>query len=132
MAISSLRLRRALAISSSVLNSRPFSTPKILPPPLSNLPSISSLVSSSRQGISFLPSSTTQFLSFRTTAASCDRRSGDGEDRKIDPDEILFEGCDYNHWLITMEFPKDPKPTAEEMVETYVQTLAKVVGRYKL
>ncbi|CAA6667798.1 unnamed protein product [Spirodela intermedia] len=65
---------------------------------------------------------------FRSSAPSCDRRSGDGDDRKIDPDEILFEGCDYNHWLITMEFPKDPKPTPEEMVETYVQTLAKVVG----
>ncbi|CAM8898398.1 unnamed protein product [Rhodiola kirilowii] len=34
-------------------------------------------------------------------------------------------GCDYNHWLITIDFPKDPKPTAEEMIETYVQTCAK-------
>ncbi|KAK6915959.1 hypothetical protein RJ641_018820 [Dillenia turbinata] len=49
------------------------------------------------------------------------------DDDKISPDTILFEGCDYNHWLITMEFP-DPKPSPEEMVETYVQTLAKVVG----
>uniref|UniRef100_J3N6V5 MORF/ORRM1/DAG-like MORF domain-containing protein n=1 Tax=Oryza brachyantha TaxID=4533 RepID=J3N6V5_ORYBR len=51
-------------------------------------------------------------------------------DDKISPDEILFEGCDYNHWLITMEFP-DPKPTREEMIETYLQTLAKVVGSYE-
>jgi hypothetical protein len=28
-----------------------------------------------------------------------------------------------------MEFP-DPKPSREEMIETYLQTLAKVVGRY--
>ncbi|KAK6945636.1 hypothetical protein RJ641_013180, partial [Dillenia turbinata] len=49
------------------------------------------------------------------------------DDEKISPDTILFEGCDYNHWLITMDFP-DPKPSPEEMVETYVQTLAKVVG----
>lgn len=27
-----------------------------------------------------------------------------------------------------MEFPKDPKPTPEEMVETYVQTAAKILG----
>ncbi|XP_049937072.1 multiple organellar RNA editing factor 1, mitochondrial-like [Nymphaea colorata] len=51
-----------------------------------------------------------------------------GYDGKIGPDTILFEGCDYNHWLITMEFPKDPKPSPEEMVETFVQTLTKVVG----
>ncbi|XP_038877893.1 multiple organellar RNA editing factor 1, mitochondrial [Benincasa hispida] len=47
------------------------------------------------------------------------------EDDKIGPDTILFEGCDYNHWLITMEFPKDPKPTPEEMVRTYEETCAK-------
>uniref|UniRef100_A0A0D9XQD6 MORF/ORRM1/DAG-like MORF domain-containing protein n=1 Tax=Leersia perrieri TaxID=77586 RepID=A0A0D9XQD6_9ORYZ len=51
-------------------------------------------------------------------------------DDKISPDEILFEGCDYNHWLITMEFG-DPKPTREEMIETYLQTLSKVVGSYE-
>lgn len=54
--------------------------------------------------------------------------NNNNDDDKISPDTILFEGCDYNHWLITMDFPKDPKPTPEEMVETYVQTLAKVVG----
>ncbi|KAK9082730.1 hypothetical protein Scep_029201 [Stephania cephalantha] len=68
---------------------------------------------------------------FRSTSLASSSRSynnNNNDDDKISPDTILFEGCDYNHWLITMEFPKDPKPTAEEMVETYVQTLAKVVG----
>ncbi|CAM8889201.1 unnamed protein product [Rhodiola kirilowii] len=46
-------------------------------------------------------------------------------EEKINPNDIIFAGCDYNHWLITIDFPKDPKPTAEEMVETYVQTCAK-------
>ncbi|KAH9330360.1 hypothetical protein KI387_002468, partial [Taxus chinensis] len=41
---------------------------------------------------------------------------------------ILLPGCDYEHWLIVMEFPTDPKPSSEEMVDTYVKTLAKVVG----
>ncbi|CAL4988617.1 unnamed protein product [Urochloa decumbens] len=68
---------------------------------------------------------------FRSTAAAAARGGADyGADDKIDPDEILFEGCDYNHWLITMEFP-DPKPSREEMIETYLQTLAKVVGSYE-
>ncbi|KAL5204173.1 hypothetical protein ABZP36_009044 [Zizania latifolia] len=70
---------------------------------------------------------------FRSTAPAAARGGdyGGGMDGdKISPDEILFEGCDYNHWLITMEFP-DPKPSREEMIETYLQTLAKVVGSYE-
>ncbi|XP_015899953.1 multiple organellar RNA editing factor 3, mitochondrial [Ziziphus jujuba] len=41
---------------------------------------------------------------------------------------ILLDGCDYEHWLIVMEFPNDPKPSEEEMVNSYVKTLAEVVG----
>ncbi|GJN26452.1 hypothetical protein PR202_gb14381 [Eleusine coracana subsp. coracana] len=40
---------------------------------------------------------------------------------------ILLDGCDYEHWLIVMEFPTDPKPTEEEMVAVYVKTLATVL-----
>ncbi|XP_072950530.1 uncharacterized protein [Typha angustifolia] len=119
-----LRLRRAIALSSSLLKHSPFASVSSSPPSLlSNLSSGSPLNPSQ----SLFP----QSLSFHSSALLFDRRSdygGGGEERKISPDEILFEGCDYNHWLITMDFPKDPKPTPEEMVETYVQTLAKVVG----
>ncbi|KAG7026325.1 Multiple organellar RNA editing factor 3, mitochondrial, partial [Cucurbita argyrosperma subsp. argyrosperma] len=31
-----------------------------------------------------------------------------------------------------MEFPNDPKPTEEEMVNSYVKTLAAVVGRHRI
>lgn len=41
----------------------------------------------------------------------------------------MLPGCDYNHWLIVMEFPKDPAPTREQMIETYLNTLATVLGR---
>ncbi|KAK4380069.1 hypothetical protein RND71_001931 [Anisodus tanguticus] len=40
---------------------------------------------------------------------------------------ILLDGCDYEHWLIVMEFP-DPKPSEEEMINAYVKTIAAVVG----
>lgn len=42
---------------------------------------------------------------------------------------ILLDGCDYEHWLIVMEFPNETKPSEEEMINAYVKTLATVVGR---
>lgn len=44
---------------------------------------------------------------------------------------ILLDGCDYEHWLIVMEFPENPKPSEDEMINTYVKTLAKVIGRFQ-
>ncbi|XP_050220464.1 multiple organellar RNA editing factor 3, mitochondrial [Mercurialis annua] len=41
---------------------------------------------------------------------------------------ILLDGCDYEHWLIVMEFASDPKPSEEEMINSYVKTLASVLG----
>lgn len=41
---------------------------------------------------------------------------------------ILLDGCDYEHWLIIMEFPDNPKPSEDEMVNSYVKTLAQVLG----
>ncbi|XP_065863713.1 multiple organellar RNA editing factor 3, mitochondrial [Euphorbia lathyris] len=41
---------------------------------------------------------------------------------------ILLDGCDYEHWLIVLEFPNDPKPSEEEMINAYVKTLAAVLG----
>lgn len=45
---------------------------------------------------------------------------------------IMLDGCDYEHWLIVLEFPTDPKPTEDEMIDAYVKTLASVLGRYNL
>jgi len=53
--------------------------------------------------------------------------AGAGGDER---ETILLPGCDYNHWLIVMEFPKDPAPTREQMIDTYLNTLATVLGRY--
>ncbi|XP_010912635.1 uncharacterized protein [Elaeis guineensis] len=123
----SLRLRRALALSSSVLKFRSFSSIASFsspPLPLSRPRAATGLLASPRTRLYYR----IQSLSFRSSSMLSDRRMDGGEERKISPDEILFEGCDYNHWLITMDFPKDPAPTREEMIETYIQTLAKVVG----
>uniref|UniRef100_A0A7N1A463 MORF/ORRM1/DAG-like MORF domain-containing protein n=1 Tax=Kalanchoe fedtschenkoi TaxID=63787 RepID=A0A7N1A463_KALFE len=53
------------------------------------------------------------------------RRSSNNEPRET----IMLPGCDYNHWLIVMEFPKDPAPTRDQMIDTYLNTLATVLGR---
>lgn len=54
------------------------------------------------------------------------KRSSSNEQRET----IMLPGCDYNHWLIVMEFPKDPAPTREQMIDTYLNTLATVLGRF--
>eukprot|EP00268_Persea_americana_P027272 TRINITY_DN266_c0_g1_i1.p1 TRINITY_DN266_c0_g1~~TRINITY_DN266_c0_g1_i1.p1 ORF type:complete len:433 (+),score=91.73 TRINITY_DN266_c0_g1_i1:113-1411(+) len=117
-----LRLRKSFISSFSLIKHRSFSA---IPSSASSVLLKPSLISSpARTNPNFrIPS-----LSFRSSSISLSSRSNQIDDQKISPDTILFEGCDYNHWLITMDFPKDPKPTPEEMVETYVQTLAKVVG----
>ncbi|RRT44373.1 hypothetical protein B296_00023173 [Ensete ventricosum] len=40
----------------------------------------------------------------------------------------LFPGCDYEHWLIVMDMPGGEGATKQQMIDCYVQTLAKVVG----
>ncbi|CAN4102045.1 unnamed protein product [Withania somnifera] len=40
----------------------------------------------------------------------------------------LFPGCDYEHWLIVMDKPGGEGATKQEMIDCYIQTLAKVVG----
>ncbi|KAH6813751.1 plastid developmental protein DAG [Perilla frutescens var. frutescens] len=40
----------------------------------------------------------------------------------------LFPGCDYEHWLIVMDKPGGEGATKQQMIDCYVQTLARVVG----
>ncbi|KAL2942341.1 DAG protein chloroplastic, partial [Bienertia sinuspersici] len=42
--------------------------------------------------------------------------------------KIMLPGCDYNHWLIVIEFLKDPAPTRKQMIDTYLETLATILG----
>ncbi|XP_022845914.1 DAG protein, chloroplastic-like [Olea europaea var. sylvestris] len=72
------------------------------------------------------PSRTAAFPVLRaiTDGNYSSKRSSSSEERET----IMLPGCDYNHWLIVMEFPKDPAPTREQMIETYLNTLATVLG----
>ncbi|XP_010499838.1 PREDICTED: multiple organellar RNA editing factor 5, mitochondrial [Camelina sativa] len=40
----------------------------------------------------------------------------------------LFPGCDYEHWLIVMDKPGGENATKQQMIDCYVQTLAKILG----
>ncbi|KAK6284309.1 hypothetical protein POUND7_003261 [Theobroma cacao] len=39
----------------------------------------------------------------------------------------LVEGCDYEHWFVVMEAPKG-YPLRDEIVDTYIKTLAMALG----
>ncbi|GMG98355.1 hypothetical protein Nepgr_000195 [Nepenthes gracilis] len=53
-------------------------------------------------------------------------RMGDAGNRP--PKEtILLDGCDFEHWLVVVEKP-DPQLTRDEIIDSYIKTLAKVVG----
>ncbi|MCL7050305.1 hypothetical protein MKW94_021477 [Papaver nudicaule] len=124
MALASLRARRALSFTSSLLK-----THRSVSALTSSSSSIlqSNIFPSSSSAIN--PNKNIQSHLFHSSIPSLSSRYNNQDiNDKFGPDEILFEGCDYNHWLITMDFPKDPAPTPEEMVETYVQTAAKVFG----
>ncbi|KAK8622665.1 hypothetical protein V6N13_117571 [Hibiscus sabdariffa] len=40
---------------------------------------------------------------------------------------ILLDGCDFEHWLVVMDPPKEDV-TRDDIIDTYIETLAKVVG----
>ncbi|CAL9053833.1 unnamed protein product [Musa banksii] len=56
-------------------------------------------------------------------------RGGSGfSDRPPTEMAPLFPGCDYEHWLIVIDKPGGEGATKQQMIDCYVQTLAKVLG----
>ncbi|GKB59074.1 retrovirus-related pol polyprotein from transposon TNT 1-94, partial [Tanacetum coccineum] len=49
------------------------------------------------------------------------------ETLEINEVKILLDGCDFEHWLVVVEKPEG-EPTRDEIIESYINTLAKVVG----
>ncbi|KAF3323564.1 Multiple organellar RNA editing factor 8 [Carex littledalei] len=45
---------------------------------------------------------------------------------------ILLDGCDFEHWLVVVDpppgDPSNPDTTRDEIIDSYIKTLAKVVG----
>ncbi|CAB4262633.1 unnamed protein product [Prunus armeniaca] len=97
----------------------------------------SSFSSRSRFAVALLNKQQTQLLPDLVNITTRSKHSGQGYSPLNDatpnwsnrpPKEtILLDGCDYEHWLIVMEYD-DPKPSEEEMINSYVKTLATVLG----
>ncbi|PON58157.1 Multiple organellar RNA editing factor 1, mitochondrial [Trema orientale] len=132
MALSSLCLRRTLGSISTLGRSLAAATPAISAPSSSSSPPLQAPISVESQGLPEHPwpllRQSRQFRSSSLSLLSARSSFGGGnnsQNDEIGPDTVLFEGCDYKHWLIVMDFPKDNKPSAEEMVRTYEETCAR-------
>ncbi|KAF8110450.1 hypothetical protein N665_0083s0017 [Sinapis alba] len=40
---------------------------------------------------------------------------------------ILLDGCDFEHWLVVVD-PPEGDPTRDEIIDSYIKTLAQIVG----
>jgi hypothetical protein len=73
------------------------------------------------------PATSARGLSTRATSSSLNDPSPNWSNRP--PKEtILLDGCDYEHWLVVMDKPEGD-PTRDEIIDSYIKTLAKIVGR---
>ncbi|XAR68286.1 hypothetical protein NMG60_11003363 [Bertholletia excelsa] len=72
------------------------------------------------------PSRTLRSFATRQTASSLNDPNPNWSNRP--PKEtILLDGCDFEHWLVVME-PPEGEPTRDEIIDSYIKTLAMVVG----
>ncbi|CAI0541999.1 unnamed protein product [Linum tenue] len=71
-------------------------------------------------------SASVRCLATRTTSSSLNDPSPNWSNRP--PKEtILLDGCDFEHWLVVLEKPEGD-PTRDEIIDSYIKTLAQVVG----
>ncbi|CAL1403577.1 unnamed protein product [Linum trigynum] len=83
-------------------------------------------VSANRSPASASASASDRCLATRTTSSSLNDPSPNWSNRP--PKEtILPDGCDFEHWLVVMEKPEGD-PTRDDIIDSYIKTLAQVVG----
>ncbi|KZV29693.1 hypothetical protein F511_05787 [Dorcoceras hygrometricum] len=72
------------------------------------------------------PALSTRGFASRQTSSSLNDPNPNWSNRP--PKEtILLDGCDFEHWLVVMEKPEG-EPTRDEIIDSYIKTLAMVVG----
>ncbi|CAI0439375.1 unnamed protein product, partial [Linum tenue] len=126
MALQFGRLRRAVTSLSSV--HRSLSSPIIPAAPIQTGPRLFPRTSAVSAPPNSSLSHSRGFTGSRVSLAQERKYKLYKEGDEMTEDTVLFEGCDFNHWLITVDFPKDPVPSAEEMVATYERICAQGLG----
>ncbi|TVU08800.1 hypothetical protein EJB05_42215, partial [Eragrostis curvula] len=63
-------------------------------------------------------------------SAGCDEDDDDDDD--VVEETVLRDGCDFKHWLVVMDPPPgdpyNPDSPRDEIIDSYIKTLAQVVG----
>ncbi|KAL7113153.1 hypothetical protein ACP275_04G045600 [Erythranthe tilingii] len=137
IARSILTVRSAGATASLLLPKRFLSSTVSNPPPLAGFSRVR--ISTTRFATPALSHSLSVISPNRTNQIRCRvSRSGSAysplnsgsnfNDRPPTEMAPLFPGCDYEHWLIVMDKPGGEGATKQQMIDCYIQTLAKVLG----
>ncbi|KAG9146629.1 hypothetical protein Leryth_014638 [Lithospermum erythrorhizon] len=77
---------------------------------------------------SLFPQNNSLLSHFTPTRLRVTRSGNMGGDRPPTEMAPLFPGCDYKHWLIVMDKPGGEGADKKQMIDCYIQTLAKVLG----
>nr|XP_043622869.1 multiple organellar RNA editing factor 8, chloroplastic/mitochondrial [Erigeron canadensis] len=105
-------ITRSIKSSSHVLRIRPLTT-------------LSSVINLRQPAVT---SNTFRAFSTRQTTSSLNDSNPNWSNRP--PKEtILLDGCDFEHWLVVVEKPQG-EPTRDEIIDSYINTLAQIVGSY--
>ncbi|PIN07069.1 hypothetical protein CDL12_20367 [Handroanthus impetiginosus] len=137
IARSILTVRSTGATASRLLPERLFSSTISKPPPLPGFTRLR--ISITRSSTPALSHSLRDICPARVNPVRCRvNRSGSAysplnsgsnfSDRPPTEMAPLLPGCDYEHWLIVMDKPGGEGATKQQMIDCYIQTLAKVVG----
>ncbi|XP_006345901.1 multiple organellar RNA editing factor 2, chloroplastic-like [Solanum tuberosum] len=84
-----------------------------------------SLLPTNPNGLKPFSLNTVRFRVNRSGSSPYTPGTGDRAPTEMAP---LFPGCDYEHWLIVMDKPGGEGAHKQQMIDCYVQTLAKVLG----
>ncbi|KAJ0047021.1 hypothetical protein Pint_04706 [Pistacia integerrima] len=121
----------ATAKTLTALLSRSLSSVSLASHPLKSSPSFSlALFNRLRPlaavNIGLFVAAPTRGLSTRATSSSLNDPNPNWSNRP--PKEtILLDGCDFEHWLVVME-PPEGNATRDEIIDSYIKTLAMVIG----
>lgn len=117
---------RFISSASSPSITQPPSLPAVGSSPQPSFLLSHSLLPTNPNGLKPFSLNTVRFRVNRSGSSPYTPGTGDRAPTEMAP---LFPGCDYEHWLIVMDKPGGEGAHKQQMIDCYVQTLAKVLGR---